>query len=649
MKNFSNQYMRLLESMKSSDDDLLEDKDTRMARREERKKERLEKKFGGDSKKGDDDSFNLKAFQKAVEALKEQSLAYENECKTRAKSKSPGKKTAEEYLPKFVVISDRIADFLGEIRFRIGKEGKRLEAEDQDNRDLMDSYRKIYNDLVSDLDETAKNYNSKEQKANVSYYEDKKFGDIAGKVAEAEEKFKKGKNELAAKNGDIQLEITKDLALLSATGDSGATGGNSSQGGKSLAEEIKGSLPIKATEAAKKGDEIKKVKELIYKKFKNHEKVSKDSDFKIVTKNIGPSFKGNTQSLIKKLKAGFDIKDQTAEITAEFIKELETVKESKNTLLSFNDFLNKTNEAFDPDKFEKAGGSSGSSGSGDKKVSYSSENSEPTPFTTDEEGNAFRKWVNDNHAEWAKKNQLDPSGKKDNPYIRKAYKEFKEEYIKKGADNKEAKKLEEIEKGPIEVKNVYSKIKELYNLPAFKTIQNEVTLGTDTVDPNQFIIVMKSKFTKQTFVVFESGRVKYYVSDNKYYIGTIKGKGSSMDKWKVKFDTLKLEYSFMELCSLASGKALMGQLGSSEAQGKKAYLSGAYTNVRTSPSANTGLVNNLLYKHEDKNTPIGMVLMKQLTKGSGEVKDWNWYKIQFPTKMRGYETGWVREDTVDLK
>ena len=54
----------------------------------------------------------------------------------------------------------------------------------------------------------------------------------------------------------------------------------------------------------------------------------------------------------------------------------------------------------------------------------------PTPFQTDAEGNAFRAWVNQNHNAWAKENNLDPSGKRDNSFIRKAWAKFGEEYKK---------------------------------------------------------------------------------------------------------------------------------------------------------------------------------------------------------------------------
>lgn len=53
------------------------------------------------------------------------------------------------------------------------------------------------------------------------------------------------------------------------------------------------------------------------------------------------------------------------------------------------------------------------------------------PFENKEEGNAFREWVNDNHADVAREIDLDRSGSHDNSYILKAYDLLGEEYSKK--------------------------------------------------------------------------------------------------------------------------------------------------------------------------------------------------------------------------
>jgi len=64
--NFSKKYLKLTESMRSiSEEDLLEDKDTRKQRKEERKEKRQEKKFnqgGAEEYSSGTGKFNLTAF-----------------------------------------------------------------------------------------------------------------------------------------------------------------------------------------------------------------------------------------------------------------------------------------------------------------------------------------------------------------------------------------------------------------------------------------------------------------------------------------------------------------------------------------------------------------------------------------------------------
>jgi hypothetical protein len=50
------------------------------------------------------------------------------------------------------------------------------------------------------------------------------------------------------------------------------------------------------------------------------------------------------------------------------------------------------------------------------------------PFKNEMEGNAFRDWVNNNYASWAKENELDRKGKFNNSYIQKAWAKFGVEY-----------------------------------------------------------------------------------------------------------------------------------------------------------------------------------------------------------------------------
>lgn len=74
------------------------------------------------------------------------------------------------------------------------------------------------------------------------------------------------------------------------------------------------------------------------------------------------------------------------------------------------------------------------SGSSDKKSSWES------PFKNKEEGDAFRKWVNDTHSDWAKENKLDVSGSHTNSFVKKAWEKFKNDY--KPGENKSDSKVD---------------------------------------------------------------------------------------------------------------------------------------------------------------------------------------------------------------
>lgn len=56
----------------------------------------------------------------------------------------------------------------------------------------------------------------------------------------------------------------------------------------------------------------------------------------------------------------------------------------------------------------------------------------PTPFKSQQSGDAFRTWVNKWHPAYAKEIDLDPKGKIDNSFIRKAWAKYGEEYINAG-------------------------------------------------------------------------------------------------------------------------------------------------------------------------------------------------------------------------
>ncbi len=65
-----------------------------------------------------------------------------------------------------------------------------------------------------------------------------------------------------------------------------------------------------------------------------------------------------------------------------------------------------------------------------------------TPFINAAEGNAFRGWVNDKDAAYAKSISLDRTGAYDNSYIRKAYSKYGIEYEKYKAGQKQQSNLQ---------------------------------------------------------------------------------------------------------------------------------------------------------------------------------------------------------------
>lgn len=322
--------------------EISEDKESRRERREERKRERLEKKFGDsnvgsstyDISTGEGD-FNLKAFSKAIEGLKNEVIAQLTDCDLQINSGSSGKKAATEYKPKFYSIFQRISKMRGEISYRIEKEGKRLEADDEADKKLIKTYRENYNSLLNDLKDTTNNYNSASADSVEEYLQDQKYKDVAEKVLDAEKIFDEAKKMMSDNQIEIQLKYNQ-------TDDKKD---DKKEDEKTLSTSLKSFFPIKSSDT-KKGDQIIKVKKLIYQKFKKDDKLKNDSDFKIVFKNedkVGSSFKANTKALIKKIKSNLGIKDNTSDITEEFIKKLEEVKESvetNNRLLTFDDFLN---------------------------------------------------------------------------------------------------------------------------------------------------------------------------------------------------------------------------------------------------------------------------------------------------------------------
>lgn len=94
------------------------------------------------------------------------------------------------------------------------------------------------------------------------------------------------------------------------------------------------------------------------------------------------------------------------------------------------------------------------------------------PFKNAEEGNAFRKWVNDNHEDIARKLNLDPTGDFNNSYIQRAYEELGEEY-------EESIKIKVPEAGKIDLSRHLKKKEVDLPAPPEETPENEKDKGPE--------------------------------------------------------------------------------------------------------------------------------------------------------------------------
>lgn len=70
------------------------------------------------------------------------------------------------------------------------------------------------------------------------------------------------------------------------------------------------------------------------------------------------------------------------------------------------------------------------SASTQSKPSQSSSSKDNFPKWSEQQGNAFRGWVNDTYPAYAKEIKLDRKGSKDNTFIRKAWAKYGAEYKK---------------------------------------------------------------------------------------------------------------------------------------------------------------------------------------------------------------------------
>jgi hypothetical protein len=607
-----------------------------------KKKKKYEDKFSDASGK-----FKTNAFINALELLRDQIMAEVSSMMNTARSGSAGYKYYETNLDSMNSLKNRVLDLLVSTYDKAKNEGGEFEIGKDEA--IIRTLRDQYVEIATEYEELSKKWSDDKNKDIEERPVDQSNRELETKIQEIKDLFDEAK-----------LYLTK-LNVKGSTGGTGGTGGTGSTGKIEVAETI---VQRKAAYTGKEAETIKAVKLLIYNKYKST-KLAEQPDWKIVYKNPsnpGPTLRANTANVIRGVKAGLAKKyttlsgDTTGNITKAFVEVLTSLKESISIdnnykIVTFSDFMrNRVNESddFDVDAAISAmskggsGSSSGSKSSGSKSSGSKSSSTTPpkaavdpeypqTPFTKQEEGDEFRAWVIKNHADWAKTNDLSASGPRDNSYIRKAYKEFSEDFKK----SKEAPPA--VKKETVMDNKQLSALNDKIKATGGKT---EIRFTTDTKDP--YIMFYAGKEYGWIFINY---RVAYFTSSGKKFTGTYDTKSNN-----VTFDNGKAFDLTNWVTTCKIGNRLAPEEAST-AQGKKAYVSNSgegYVNVRSSAMANTGAINNLIYKHTDKSTPIGLLISSVVAKSS-QIGDKTWYKIQFPTKRGVYEYGYVRADTVDLK
>jgi hypothetical protein len=673
MRNFSNKFLSLLESMKSSNM-MMEDaagstgektglrgdrtSTGRSQKRSDRREARLEDKFL------DGDKFVVRSFIKAIELLQGQILATRIDVSNTIKNKFAGAKYGDASLRAADTLLSLVLNIKRSAEKMAQSEGSRLEldanaADIKFYQDEYTKYEKEYEELKTQWADAQRKEQQEQPILAANQKIEKSLNVAKGFFKQAQDEFTASFSQFVPKKTEVKQDQQGGGGeQLEAGGDLGAT----------LVEK-----PKPFVYKGKDGEIVMEVKKLIYNKFKKYKSVSSSYDWGVVYKNwpeVSATLRENTAKVIKAIKAGLakDHKDlasdKTGSITPKFLEILRGIKEglshNTNKIVSFESFMkNRINEDFDE---EAAGsvlssGSSGSSGSGKKSSSSSSSSSSPssqsgkkqaeanipaypaTPFKTDEEGNKFREWVNKTYPDWAKKNNLDASGAKDNSYIRKAYAEYGKDYKPKS----DAPKINIMDNKQLSALN--DKIKAAGG-------KTKLEFTTDTKNP-----VILFYAGKEYGHVYINYRVDYVTSSGSKFLGTYDPKTNN-----VKFDNGKT----FDLTKWVTTCKVGNKLAPSEvstSQGKKVYMkpSNNEVNVRSSAEANTGSVNNLIYTHKDKSKPIGILLSSTLTKSS-KIGDWTWYKVQFPSSItsvgggvsghpygKKFESGWVRSDTVDVK
>jgi len=351
----SKNFRSLIESMKSYENEIDEDRSERIARREERRKDRAESKFGvssddqGTTTADGSSKFKVKGFVKAVETLKSQVLSEIFNIDQIIDKKSEGNKIAPAYRQKF----DRIVQM-------VFKMEAKLEAiKDQEGRNIDDVddaafLRDLYSKASTEFTATQKEWTTAIKEEEKKYLSDLKDTEINSHLINAKKSFEEARLMLS------NLTLAYNIASTENKGDV------KGKPGDIKGAEVKGG---KYTADSEEGKTVIEVKKTIYNKFKKY--LGKTSDWKVVYKSwpkVSPTLLNNTQAVIKGVKAGLAKdypelgKDKTGNITPEFIAAINKISESNSSisgkLITYDDFIKgKTNEAFDEEAAISAMGS----------------------------------------------------------------------------------------------------------------------------------------------------------------------------------------------------------------------------------------------------------------------------------------------------
>ena len=639
-------YKRIIESFNpyTKTNEGYFDKDTREKRRAERKENRAEKKFNKGGAEEDSlvtGKFKINAYIKAITSLKNDIIATLGDVDQHIKT-TPELGTYKEKFKKDLI---RAARVLGEISYLKTKEGNTLENDE--DQELIKGYRDVYNSLKNDYEGDSESYRKERDELIIKSLKELKFSEISDPIKQASALFNEATELLAIFNDNLSRGVIGDTTVAK------------DDVKKDDDKKTQSSLKIKASIAkgARKNDEVKTFQQLLIDKFAKNKDLVATTTWKAFAKyGADGNFGNGTANVILLFKKLYKLDDKTSSITQELIDKIsaEAVKES--LLLSFNSFLNKQKgileefsaadieaaETFVTKKAPVSDTSSSDKSSSEKTVKAVVPELDPSPFSDKASGDAFRKWVNENKPDLAKKYDLDLTGPFNNSTIRKVWTEIKGD----SALIKWVTELSKKSETPVGVKLDGKAIGELQKkMEKAKNTNARILLQKVASGTGEDVIYYEFDKTNNTRFghFYSNGRVSYKTSSGKTYWGNYDPKTD-----KVKFDNGKT-FNLGDVVKMKCNNALMGGVDSEKAQKKDVYLSKGleYVNVRTSTATNTS-ANNIIYKHKNKAKKIGFILSTKVVK-SERLGNKTWYKVQFPSEIEEEESGWVRADTVDLK